>query len=322
MDLREFLELYSFNRSIGCGQFSRVYSATAKTGRQVVVKLLLKNPGSSGYPYDYTPDQPTIERDIVLSERMNSTYLVKVLDVYEDPNVTLLVSESVQGRDLFQWILKKGYISEAATAALATHVLLGLKVLHDNAIVHLDLKPENILIVESPGPSYTAKLTDYCLAGTIDADDELRGTWRTEVCTAPEIRGSDRYDGTADIWSLGVILFIILSGQPPFMESTSRIEAEKAGLTKAMEKREWSLVSEEGKDFIQQCMAWDPAQRMTVEDALAHPWLTTEMEEVALPEVLRKFQITAMGRRVVRAIGAWKKSRVFKQFTRLAQDQD
>jgi serine/threonine protein kinase len=315
MQFDDFLNLYTLDRQIGCGQFSRIFSATRRqTGQKVFVKFLLRS--------HLRTDGPKIEQDLIVSKSMESPYLVKVFDVFENEKVVMLVLEPVIGRDLFQWILKRGYISESATAALATHILLGLKVLHDHNIMHLDLKPENILVVESPGPLFTAKLTDYCLAATIEADQELRGTWQTEACTAPEVITSDQCNGTADIWSLGVILFIILSGNQPFTDCSSKMDAELAALPDVMEKQEWSLVSDDGKDFLLRCLRKDPTERLTVDEALSHPWLTTEREEVALPEVLRNFQITAMGRKVVRAIGAFKKVKWFKRATHTPQDQD
>jgi serine/threonine protein kinase len=101
---------------------------------------------------------------------------LKVLNVYEDENITVIVFDCVQGRELFQWILKRGFISEAATPAITTQILLGVKVLHDNGMTHLDLKPENILIVESPGQVFTVKLTDYLLEGVFDEDLKIIGT--------------------------------------------------------------------------------------------------------------------------------------------------
>jgi serine/threonine protein kinase len=88
---------------------------------------------------------------------------------------------------LFQWILKRGFISEAATPAITTHIILGLKVLHDNGMTHLDLKPENILIVESLGHVFTVKLTDYLLDGVFDEELKIIGTRSVECCAAPEV---------------------------------------------------------------------------------------------------------------------------------------
>jgi serine/threonine protein kinase len=314
----EFWSRFGIDRSLGCSRFSRVYSATElTTGHQVMLKLLLLNTSGSD---DAPIDRPPIDRDLVTSDALASPHLVRVLDIFEDQIVIVLVLESVQARDLFQWIMKRGSISESATAAAATHVLTGLRHLHANGIVHLDLKPENVLVTESGGV-VTLKLTDYCLAPVILNDDALLDSCATENCSAPEISASEEFDGTADVWSLGVMLYIILSGKRPFRSGPmARVDAERAALERAMEAPEWRVVSPAGKDFVQRCLRWDREERMTVDEALAHPWLSEEIEEIGLPGVTRDFQIVAMGRKVVRTMDACKLAFFFGQFFSQGRD--
>jgi serine/threonine protein kinase len=211
-------------------------------------------------------------------------------------------------------------MSECAAAAAATHVLRALQRLHAHGIVHLDLKPENVLVTEAAG-AVTLKLTDYCLAPVILNDDALLDSCATEICSAPEVYAGEEFDRTADVWSLGVMLYIILSGTRPFRSGPSaRVDAERARLERAMDAPQWRAVSAAGKDFVQRCLRWNRDERMIVEEALAHPWLTEDVEEVGLPEVTRDFQIVAMGRKVVRTMDACKFAFFFGQFFSQGRD--
>lgn len=310
MNAEDYFGLFQIDRSIGTSHFSRVYLATqVSTGRQVALKVLIK----------FDQEALTTDKSTMISTALESPHIVQVFDIFEDIHMIVIVMEYVPGGELFDWIATKGTISEAGVAVLASHLLLGLKTLHDNNIVHRNIKPENILISETDIGA-TIKLTDYCLAQTIDQNGQLGELSSTEICSSPEVLRGQGYGKPADIWSLGVIIYILLCGRRPFEEDEKYplfIKASSGEYT--MDTPEWDIITEQGKDFVARMLQVDPNRRMTVDEALDHPWLKSDLPEVAFEASLKHLQLTTMGRKLKKVMGAAKTAVSFRQFTRLAQ---
>jgi serine/threonine protein kinase len=141
-----------------------------------------------------------------------------------------------------------------------------------------------------------------------------------EQCSAPEILRGQEYSFETDMWSVGVILFILLSGRRPFEEDEKYdLYIKVASGDYSMESPEWSIVSPDGRDFVNRLLKVEPHERMTVAEALADPWLKFEADEYAYDATLKHLRLTTMGRRLRRVIGATKTAVSFRQFTRLTQ---
>lgn len=310
MRAENYFALFHIDRPAGASSFSRVYLATeANTGRQVALKLILK----------LNQDKITINRQLFKETILDSPHLVKIYDIFEDIHMIMISMEYIQGGDLFDWICSHGTISESGVAMIVHHLLLGVKALHDKNIVHRNIKPENILITESD-IGVTIKLTDYCLANTIDEDHQLSELSLTEVCASPEILRRQLYGPEVDMWSIGVITYTLLCGRRPFEEDEKYPLYEKVtNGNYTFDLPEWNNISNEGKTFVQQLLEVDPKKRLTVDQALDHKWLSMDLSDDAVESSLKNLQITTMGRKLKRVMGAAITAANFRQFTKYTQ---
>lgn len=201
--------------------------------------------------------------------------IIKLYDVFEGNRHLHLVTELCTGGELFDRIIARGHYSEADAAVLVRKICDAVKHCHDRDICHRDLKPENFLF-ETPAEDAELKVIDF---GLSRMDDGLSaGVMTTRVGTpyyiAPEVLGR-HYDKSCDLWSIGVITYILLCGYPPFYGDTDpEIFASVRAGRYDFDSPEWTHVSAEAKDLISRLLLLDPSKRLTADEALRHPWLS------------------------------------------------
>lgn len=312
VDGEQYLGLFRIERSVGASHISRVYEALqVTTGRQVALKVIIKLGG----------EPSVMERDKMVS--LSNSHLVQLSDIFEDQNMIIIMMDCVTGGELLEWIVSHPGITESGVARLVAHILTGLKALHDQDIVHRNIKPENILVSETDIGA-VVKLTDFCLGKVIDGNAQLLAVSKSEVCMAPEVLRGEEYDKSADMWSVGVIAYMILSGRPPITIDGKDPMFENLKYDKKikLDGPEWECISDEGREFVEQLLALEPDERMTVENALEHPWLTMIGDDKPLVDSMKLLQRTSLGRKLKRVVGASKTAIGFKQFTRMTRWQD
>lgn len=310
----EFFLGYKIERTIGSNHNSRVYFATSTlTGRRTALKVIMKRCG----------EESTVRTHEMIFPADVNPHIVHVMEIYEDANVILVVMEYLPGGELFDWISLRGAISESGIAILTMHILYGVKTLHDRDIVHRNIKPENLMVMETEMGA-TVKLADYYMSKTIDCDPGYIDVAYSDVCTAPEIMRGEMYGLAVDMWSVGVIVFMLLSGRRPFEEDDRDELREMASNAEySMETKEWDIISDGAKDFVRKLLTVDPDERMTVLQALDHPWLETDREEEPVYETtVRKLHVTSMGRKLKRSMGAAKSALIFRQITGMTERSD
>lgn len=186
-----------------------------------------------------------------------------------------LATELCTGGELFDRIIARGHYSEADAAVLVRKICDAVKHCHDRDICHRDLKPENFLF-ETTAEDAELKVIDF---GLSRMDDGLSaGVMTTRVGTpyyiAPEVLGR-HYDKSCDLWSIGVITYILLCGYPPFYGDTDpEIFASVRAGRYDFDSPEWTSVSNEAKDLISKLLLVEPSKRLTAQEALRHPWLS------------------------------------------------
>uniref|UniRef100_A0A8C3GU84 Uncharacterized protein n=1 Tax=Corvus moneduloides TaxID=1196302 RepID=A0A8C3GU84_CORMO len=213
--------------------------------------------------------------------------LVQCLDAFQGPTELVMVMEYVAGGELFERIVDDDFEhTEPSSAQYVRQILEGLRFMHGQAIVHLDLKPENIVCV-SPD-SHWVKIIDFGLARKLgEQEGVLHGT---PEFMAPEVVAFEPVSFSTDMWSVGVICYILLSGESPFqgdtdMETLSNVTAAQWDFG----EETFSEISQQAKDFINQLLQKDPCRRLPSAGALLHPWL--QHPQPSSPKVLSKERI-------------------------------
>ena len=230
----------------------------------------------------------------------------------------------MKGGELFDRIVDKGHFTEADAAGVTAKLFSAIKCarrpspgcwgasahagtatrryLHDKNIAHRDLKPENLLMADDT-PDSEVKITDFGLSKAFDEQTQVMQTpCGTPGYIAPEVLDMKGYDKQCDVWSLGVIVYILLCGFPPFYADNDAqlFEKIKRGEFEFL-RPYWDPISDSAKDFIRQMLRVDPKQRITCDQALAHPWLaegTKSLPTTALPTLLPEMKAMQAKRRM------------------------
>lgn len=203
--------------------------------------------------------------------------IIKLCDFYKEPQSFYLVLELMRGGELFDRVAKMEKYYEKDARVVIRSVAQALVFLHELDIVHRDLKPENILM-ETESPNSRIKIADFGFARKV-GKRKCTTACGTPNYVAPEIVNGTVYDASVDVWALGVITFLLLAGYPPFYHK------EKTKMFKLIRKADftfaspyWDLISFTAQDFISKCLTVDPQNRMTAEEALDHPWLSSKRD--------------------------------------------
>lgn len=280
MTMRRFSEFYSLGEPLGQGSFSVVKTAyNLKTGAKVAVKIVNR---LKLHPKDID----AFLHEVAILRTLDHPNIVKMLDFFEEPNLYYLVLEYVGGGELFDRLVEKASYTEGEARDLAIIMFHALKYIHDKGLVHRDIKPENILLV-SRDDDVSLKLADFgfCVDSSTVQSGPSKQTVGTPGYVSPEMIERKPHGPPVDMWAMGVILYMLLGGYPPFYEPDDDQKTIYARILRAayeFHPENWSQISSEAKDLISKLLVVDPSQRYTVDQALAHPWLSKPRESLAL----------------------------------------
>ena len=285
---------YDIRNIIGSGTVGQVRRAIHRqTGQEYAVKIIHYR--KNGCSHNAAATELQIQAESAILRQLEHPYIVKLYDVYLSEGVNThsrnatastvyLVMELVPGGDLFDHVVSQesGRYGEIQARRVMRRLLAAVHYLHETCnIVHRDLKLENILCCRSDDSS-TVKLTDFGLAKTV-GQDGLKTFCGTPQYFAPEVlkrqhtvAGRGRYGKSADCWSLGVILYILLTGTMPFDEDTKDAGGARECVVFPEEQDDAAAVSVAAQDLVRQLLRRDPRQRLTVAEACQHPWILTE----------------------------------------------
>jgi len=288
------LEGWELGRELGSGHFAKVRLCTNTTTGQVAAVKIIKNPKGSKLAI--------IKSEVDILKSVEHPYIVRCFDAIDSPDKMYLVMEIMKGGELFDRIVDKGHFTEADAAGVTAKLFSAIKYLHDKNIAHRDLKPENLLMADDT-PESEVKITDFGLSKAFDEQTQVMQTpCGTPGYIAPEVLVMKGYDKQCDVWSLGVIVYILLCGFPPFYADNDAqlFEKIKRGEFEFL-RPYWDPISDSAKDFIRQMLRVDPKQRITCDQALAHPWLaegTKSLPTTALPTLLPEMKAMQAKRRM------------------------
>ncbi|CAH1731375.1 calcium/calmodulin-dependent protein kinase type 1 isoform X3 [Aphis gossypii] len=199
--------------------------------------------------------------------------IVQLLETFEDKSKVYLIMELVTGGELFDRIVQKGSYTEKDAAHLIRQVLGAVDYMHEQGVVHRDLKPENLLYYSTDDDS-KIMISDFGLS-KIEDSGVMATACGTPGYVAPEVLAQKPYGKAVDVWSIGVISYILLCGYPPFYdENDANLFAQILKGEFEFDSPYWDDISDSAKNFIRQLMCVDADKRYTCREALAHPWIS------------------------------------------------
>ncbi|XP_004615842.2 calcium/calmodulin-dependent protein kinase type IV isoform X2 [Sorex araneus] len=258
-------DFFEVEAELGRGATSIVYRCKQKgTQKPYALKVLKK-----------TVDKKIVRTEIGVLLRLSHPNIIKLKEIFETPAEISLVLELVTGGELFDRIVEKGYYSERDAADAVKQILEAVAYLHENGIVHRDLKPENLLYA-TPAPDAPLKIADFGLSKIVEHQVLMKTVCGTPGYCAPEILRGCAYGPEVDMWSVGVITYILLCGFEPFYDERGDqfmfrriLNCEYYFISPW-----WDEVSLNAKDLVKKLIVLDPKKRLTTFQALQHPWVT------------------------------------------------
>jgi len=218
-----------------------------------------------------------LQTEIRILKQVDHPNIIKLKELFETPTMLAIVTELVTGGELFDKIVAQGNYSERDAAILVSKMVSAIEYLHIRGIVHRDLKPENLLL-RDPDSITEVKIADFGLSKVVGTkfSSLMLTACGTPSYVAPEVLSAIGYDKEVDLWSIGVITYILLCGFPPFYnESLNKLFEEILSAEYDYPEEYWSHISNEAKDFVSKLLVVDPSQRLTAAQALQHVWIVS-----------------------------------------------
>ncbi|QCD85800.1 calcium-dependent protein kinase [Vigna unguiculata] len=318
-EARTLSDEYEVSDVLGRGGFSVVRKGTRKsssdTKSHVAIKTLRRSgtASNSNHPSGFAKAKgammgfPSLRQVSVSDALLTNEILVMrrivenvsphpnvidLYDVYEDSNGVHLVLELCSGGELFDRIVAQDRYSETEAAGVVRQIASGLEAIHRANIVHRDLKPENCLFLDVRRDS-PLKIMDFGLSSVEEFTDPVVGLFGSIDYVSPEALSQGKITTKSDMWSLGVILYILLSGYPPFIAQSNRQKQQMImnGNFSFYEKT-WKGITQSAKQLISDLLTVDPSRRPSAQDLLSHPWVVGDKakDDAMDPEIVSRLQ--------------------------------
>ncbi|XP_047980288.1 calcium-dependent protein kinase 8-like [Salvia hispanica] len=261
-------ERYKLGRELGQGEFGITYLCTdVVSGERYACKSISKKKLRTAV------DIEDVRREVEIMKHMpKHPNLVSLKDTYEDDSAVHIVMELCEGGELFDRIVARGHYTEKAAAVVMKTIIEVIQACHEQGVMHRDLKPENFLFANKNETS-PIKAIDFGLSVFFKPGERFNEIVGSPYYMAPEVLKRN-YGPEIDIWSAGVILYILLCGVPPFWAESEQGVAQAIIRSVVEFKRDpWPRVSNSAKELVKRMLNPDPAQRLTAQQVLDHPWM-------------------------------------------------
>ncbi|NXM93266.1 MYLK2 kinase, partial [Sylvia borin] len=256
---------------LGGGKFGEVHTCTEKeTGLKLAAKVIRKQGAK---------DKEMVLLEIDVMNQLNHHNLIQLYDAIETPREIILFMEFVEGGELFERIIDDDYhLTEVDCMVFVRQICEGIRFMHHMCVLHLDLKPENILCVSATG--HMVKIIDFGLARRYNPNEKLKVNFGTPEFLSPEVVNYEQVSYSTDMWSMGVITYMLLSGLSPFLgdDDTETLNNVLAA-NWYFDEETFESVSNEAKDFVSNLIIKDKSARMSADQCLQHPWLNNLAEK-------------------------------------------
>jgi len=258
------------DKILGMGNYSTVYLGISKsTKERVAIKKVKKD----------LVKEDNINNEINILLQIDHPNIIKLFAIFESENYVYLVMELVTGGELFDRIVEKERYTEADAIIVMEQLLSGIAYLHSKGIVHRDIKPENVLL-ENDTEDSIIKIADFGLSRVYTEQSIMSTACGTAGYIAPEILKSEPYEFEVDLWSAGVIMYILLCGYPPFYDENDAILFENIiNCRYEFHSPYWDHISQEAKELISGLLTVNPKQRLTAEEAINSEWINLKFDD-------------------------------------------
>jgi len=253
-------------KKLGEGSYGSVCKAKSKhTGSIRAVKTISKA---------MMKNIERFKQEIAIMKMMDHPNIIKLFESFEDHRNIYLVMELATGGELFDRIIESGHFTEVQAAVLMQQIVRAIYYMHENHVCHRDLKPENFLFMSKAAiEKNLLKIIDFGLSCKFETGKMLSTKAGTPYYVAPQVLAG-KYDQLSDLWSVGVIMYVMLCGYPPFFGETDQEVLSKVRLgTFTFAAADWKNVSEDAKNLIRMLLKMNPRERYTAEQALNHEWI-------------------------------------------------
>ncbi|TGZ67723.1 hypothetical protein CRM22_004642 [Opisthorchis felineus] len=255
---------YKIGEYLGSGKFGEVKRCEEiRTGSAFAAKFV---------PIAHKDDWKSVQNEVAIMNKLRHPRLIQLYDAYAVKSEVVLVLELITGGELFERIIDEDFdLNETRCIRFMNEILQGVEYIHNQGVLHLDLKPENILCLSKS--SFKIKIIDFGLA-RFYGESDVRVLFGTPEFVSPEVISYEPVTPAADMWSVGVICYVMLSGLSPFMgDSQGETLANIIRVKYDFDYQEFEEISEGARDFIRMLLIKDPRKRMTASDCLQHSWI-------------------------------------------------
>ncbi|KER24261.1 hypothetical protein T265_08052 [Opisthorchis viverrini] len=259
-----FTRDYKIGEYLGSGKFGEVKRCEEiRTGSAFAAKFV---------PIAHKDDWESVQNEVAIMNKLRHPRLIQLYDAYAVKSEVVLVLELITGGELFERIIDEDFdLNETRCIRFMNEILQGVEYIHNQGVLHLDLKPENILCLSKT--SFKIKIIDFGLA-RFYGESDVRVLFGTPEFVSPEVISYEPVTPAADMWSVGVICYVMLSGLSPFMgDSQGETLANIIRVKYDFDYQEFEEISEGARDFIRMLLIKDPRKRMTASECLQHSWI-------------------------------------------------
>ena len=249
-----------------------------ETGQQVAIKIIDRS--------KCVGKEQMIKSEIDILKKVQHPHIIQLYELYETEQRIYLVMELVTGGELFDSIVARGHYTEADASRIVYKILKAVEYLHDLGIAHRDLKPENLLFWNRDADA-KIMISDFGLSKIFNDDDVMKTACGTPGYVAPEVLKRKGYGPQVDMWSMGVITYILLCGYPPFYhENNQELFQQIMKGEYEFDSPHWDDISDDAKAFIRNMLVVDPRKRFDTKKALQHRFLTKYCTDVPVAKVM------------------------------------
>ena len=275
VDYEDLYKSYEMKDIIGTGRYGTIRVGFHKIkNRYVAIKIINKTKTSE-------IDMENIRHQIEILKIATDEFVLQLLDIIENESYLYIITELCKGGDLYSYLNQRSFkIPETKAAKLIYKLAKSVSFLHTLGIIHRDLKPENILMTDMTDEA-DIRISDFCICKRLEPEETTKEIVGTLGYMAPEVLMGMDYNFSSDVWSIGVIAYLLLTGYLPFDDEESDKEVIRKTLFESIpfDNDSWKNISHQAKEFIKKILIKDKNQRMTIEDILNDQWLESYAEE-------------------------------------------